>query len=90
MSHMSGMQGRKCAVSGLIITSFHSQSRWSSVNLNFIERLPKPMGKDTILVVVDLLTKYAHFMALSHPFTAEKVAKYSVTHLFAYMECPRN
>ena len=32
-------------------------------------------GKDTILVVVDRLSKYAHFMSLKHPFTTRVVAK---------------
>ncbi|WVZ20256.1 hypothetical protein V8G54_007578 [Vigna mungo] len=43
-----------------------------------LQPLPIPtQGKDTILVVVDRLTKYAHFLALTHPFTAVQV-----THLF--------
>ena len=32
-------------------------------------------GKDAIFVVVDKLSKYAHFILLSHPFTAKIVAK---------------
>ena len=30
---------------------------------------------DTILVVVDKLSKYAHFLALAHPYTAKVVAE---------------
>lgn len=44
------------------------------ISLGFIEGLPKAFDKDTILVVVDRLSKYTHFLALGHPFTAKDVA----------------
>ena len=30
---------------------------------------------DTIVVVIDRLTKYGHFFALPHPYSAKEVAK---------------
>ena len=45
------------------------------INMDFIEGLSKSEGKEVILVVVDRFSKYAHCMALSHPYSASGVAK---------------
>lgn len=47
---------------------------WKVVTMDFIDGLPSSGKFNCILVVVDKFTRYAHFLALSHPFTAAKVA----------------
>ncbi|CAM8877559.1 unnamed protein product [Rhodiola kirilowii] len=43
--------------------------------MDFITGLPRSRSKYVILVVVDRLSKYAHFSALDSHFTAESMAK---------------
>jgi hypothetical protein len=51
------------------------QDAWQDLTMDFIEKLPKSEGYDTIMVVVDRFSKYAHFMPLKHPFLAPSVAQ---------------
>ncbi|CAM8899336.1 unnamed protein product [Rhodiola kirilowii] len=48
---------------------------WHDISMDFITHLPPSAGKTSILVVVDRLSKYAHFSALKPSYTATDVAQ---------------
>lgn len=50
--------------------------------MDFVEGLPKSQKHDVVLVVVDRLTKFVHFISLSHPYTTTKVASLFMQHIF--------
>ena len=43
--------------------------------MDFVEGFPKVGGKSVILTVVDRFSKYAHFIPLGHPYSANSVAR---------------
>ncbi|GJP47701.1 hypothetical protein CLOM_g6873 [Closterium sp. NIES-68] len=55
---------------------------WQQVTMDFVTSLPAgPSGNDAILVVVDRLTKMAHFAACKTTITAEQTAKLFLTNI---------
>jgi hypothetical protein len=55
---------------------------WKDISMDFIVVLSKSRNKSIIMVVVDCLSKYAHFCALQHPFTGSTVAQFFMDQVF--------
>ena len=63
---------------------------WESVSLDFITHLPKTdREKDAILVVVDRLSKQAHFIATTKTVTAEETARLFLETIFKLHGMPK-
>jgi hypothetical protein len=74
---------------GLLATLPIPTGAWQTVSLDFIEGLPKSGHFNCILVVVDKFSKYAHFIPLSHPFTAFQVALVSMNQVYKLHGLPK-
>jgi hypothetical protein len=48
---------------------------WEDLSIDFITGLPKSKGFEAVLVVVDRLSKYSHFVLLKHPYSAKSIAE---------------
>jgi len=58
---------------GLLQPLLIPQLIWQEVSMNFIFRLPKSQGYEVIMVVVDGLSKYAHFVLVKHHFSSKTI-----------------
>jgi transposase InsO family protein len=63
---------------------------WTEVSMDFIGGLPILQGKDVIMVVIDRLSKYAHFIPLTHPYTARTVAQLFLDQIFKLYGLPKS
>jgi hypothetical protein len=62
----------------------------TKMSTDFIKGLPTSQGKDVVIVVVDRLSKYAHFIPLSHPYQASSVAHLFLDHIFKLHGLPKS
>lgn len=58
------------------------EQAWQHISMDFITGLLKSDGREVILVVVHIFTKYSHFLPLSYPFTASFVAKVFLDNIY--------
>src|SRR3984893_5683568 len=66
------------------------QRPWSSISMDFIEGLPLSLDFDSILVIVDRLTKYAIFIECHKTDGAIELAMLFLKHVFAKHSTPHN
>lgn len=59
------------------------QTPWSSISMDFIVQLPESNGSTAILVVVDRLTKMAHFIPTTDNVDAEGTVALFLKHVFS-------
>jgi hypothetical protein len=63
-------------------------ARWEMATMDFITGLPPSRQYNCILVVVDKLTKYAHFIPIKHPYTAKIIAELFVDNIYKLHSMP--
>nr|GEY42794.1 reverse transcriptase [Tanacetum cinerariifolium] len=61
---------------------------WTEISMDFIEGLTLSNRKLVILLVVDRLSKYSHFIALSHPYTVVQVANAFIKNVYKLHRLP--
>jgi hypothetical protein len=65
--------------------------KWEDISMKFVVGLPRtPKGNDSVWVIVDRLTKVAHFVPVKTQYATEKMADLYVEHILRLHEAPRS
>eukprot|EP00253_Pinus_taeda_P002345 PITA_02345 len=75
-------KGELIHLAGLLQPLPIPEGKWESISTDFITGIPIVQGKDYIYVVVDRLTKYAHFFAIPTRYLASQVAELLFREIF--------
>nr|GEZ26324.1 putative reverse transcriptase domain-containing protein [Tanacetum cinerariifolium] len=75
--------------SGLLVQPEILQWKWENITMDFVTKLPKTSaGQDTIWVIVDRLTKSAHFLPMREDDTLEKLTRQYLKEVVSRHEVP--
>ncbi|GJZ51768.1 putative reverse transcriptase domain-containing protein [Tanacetum coccineum] len=70
--------------SGLLVQPEIPQWKWENITMDFVTKLPKTtIGQDTIWVIVDRLTKSAHFLPMREDDPFEKLMRQYLKEVFS-------
>ena len=75
------MKHETCHPVGLLQPLPIPDKPWTVVSMDFVVGLLRSQRLDVVMVVVDRLTKYVHFIGLSHPYSVAKVAGLFAQHV---------
>ncbi|GJS82959.1 putative reverse transcriptase domain-containing protein [Tanacetum coccineum] len=63
--------------SGLLVLPVIPVWKWENITMNFVTKLPKTStGQDTVWIIVDRLTKSAHFLPMKETVSMEKLTRH--------------
>ncbi|KAK9073457.1 hypothetical protein SSX86_007781 [Deinandra increscens subsp. villosa] len=62
---------------------------WEAISMDFITKLPSSRGKTAIWVIVDRLSKFAHFVALPRHYTAVSLASLFLREIYKLHGLPK-
>jgi hypothetical protein len=57
---------------------------WNDISMEFIVGLPKSENKSFIIILVNILSKYAQFCAQQHPFKASTIPQVFMDNIFKF------
>jgi len=63
---------------------------WQDLSMDFIEGLPKSEGYSVILVVVDRLKIFTHFLPVKHPYTVATIAQLFLENIVKLYGLPKS
>nr|GFA18298.1 putative reverse transcriptase domain-containing protein [Tanacetum cinerariifolium] len=70
--------------SGLLQQPEIPEWKWENITMDFINKLPRTRnGHNSIWVIVDRLTKFAHFLAVCEDYKTEKLARLYINEIIA-------
>nr|GEW11441.1 hypothetical protein [Tanacetum cinerariifolium] len=75
-SHKSKVKAEYHKPFGLLVQPEITQWKWKNITMEFVTKLPKTAtGQDTIWVIIDRLTKSAHFLPMREDDSLEKLMR---------------